>query len=202
MDRRDDGVVMLLVLVILVLTILAFSKMLMGFGWIGILPAYVERFDGGAKEVGYMFSSAGVGALLGIVVSGRLSAGRFQGLVILGAAAGFSSIMLVVSNSEILLLSMALATLSHFGNGLFNISALVAVQMRVPEDIRGRVMGVYAISQSVGLLGGLWTGTLADSLGIRTGMMIGPAILLIMIFTILITQRNVRNLHENPERDG
>ena len=188
--------------VIFPLTILAFSNMLMGFGWIGILPAYVERFNGGAREVGYMFSSAGVGALLGIIVSGRLSPGRFQGRVILGAAAGFSSIMLVVSNSEILLISMAMATLAHFGNGLFNISALVAVQIRLPEEIRGRVMGVYAISQSVGLLGGLWTGTLADSLGIRTGMMVGPSILLIMILTILVTQKSVRNLHENPEQEG
>ncbi len=188
--------------VIFPLTILAFSNMLMGFGWIGILPAYVERFDGGAREVGYMFSSAGAGALLGIIVSGRLSPGRFQGRVILGAAAGFSLIMLVVSNSEILLISMALATLAHFGNGLFNISALVAVQIRLPEEIRGRVMGVYAISQSVGLLGGLWTGTLADSLGIRTGMMVGPSILLIMILTILVTQKSVRNLHENPEQEG
>ncbi|MBH65273.1 MAG: hypothetical protein CL784_01980 [Chloroflexi bacterium] len=149
----------------------------------------------GAREVGYMFSSAGVGALLGIIVSGRLSPGRFQGRVILGAAAGFSSIMLVVSNSEILLISMALATLAHFGNGLFNISALVAVQIRLTEEIRGRVMGVYAISQSVGLLGGLWTGTLAVSLGIRTGMMVEPSILLIMILTILVTHKSVRNLH-------
>tara|TARA_B100000686_G_scaffold354611_2_gene465813 strand:+ start:598 stop:1875 length:1278 start_codon:yes stop_codon:yes gene_type:complete len=184
--------------VILVLTLLAFSNMLMGFGWIAILPAYVDRFDGGAQEVGYMFSSAGVGALTGIIVSGSLSAGRFQGLVILAAAAAFSLIMLFVSYSEFLFLSMVLAAFAHFGNGLFNISSLVAVQIRVPENIRGRVMGVYAISQSIGVLGGLWAGFFADTFGIRVGMMVGPLILLVMILVITLTQSSVRNLHENP----
>lgn len=187
--------------VLLVLMILAFSNMLMVFGWIGMLPAYVERFDGGPREVGYMFSSAGVGAFSGIIVAGRLSPGRYLGLMILGGAASFSAIMLVVSNISLLTLAMPLAALAHFGNGLFNISSLVAVQLRVPEEIRGRVMGVFAISQSVGLLGGLWTGTLANFMGIRAGMMVGPTILLILIFTILVTQKKIRNLHEDPTQD-
>jgi MFS family permease len=105
-------------------------------------------------------------------------------------AASFSVIMLVVLNSPSLAIAMPLAALAHFGNGLFNISAIVAVQLRVPEDIRGRVMGVFAISQSVVILGGLWTGTL-----------VGPAIMLLMIATILITQKKVRKLHEDPAHD-
>lgn len=187
--------------ILLVLMILAFSNMLMVFGWIGMLPAYVELFDGGKREVGFMFSSAGIGAFSGILVAGRLSPGRRLGWLILGGAASFSSIMLIVANSPSLGLAMPLATLAHFGNGLFNISAIVAVQLRVPEDIRGRVMGVFAISQSVGLLGGLWTGSLANLIGIRGGMMVGPTIMLLMIITIFVTQRKVRNLHEDPTRD-
>jgi MFS family permease len=134
-------------------------------------------------------------------VAGRISPGRRLGWLILGGAASFSAIMLVVSNSPSLALGMFLAAVAHFGNGLFNISALVAVQLRVPDDIRGRVMGVFAISQSVGLLGGLWTGTLAALIGLRAGMMIGPAIMLLMIFTIFVTQRKIRKLHEDPSLD-
>ena len=188
--------------VLLVLMILSFSNMLMGFGWIGLLPAYVDRFGGGAREVGFVFSSAGIGAFSGIVVAGRLSPGRHAGKLILGAAAGFSTIMLFVANSPTLTLGMALAVVAHFGNGLFFISAIVAVQMRVPDEIRGRVMGVFAVSQSVGLLGGLWTGTLASLFGLRAGMMVGPVILLIMILTIYATQRKIRELHEDPSLDG
>ncbi|MDA1278442.1 MAG: MFS transporter [Chloroflexi bacterium] len=187
--------------VLLVLMILTFSNMLLGFGWIGLLPAYVEQFGGGAREVGFVFSSAGVGALSGIVVSGRISPGRHAGKLILGAAAAFSATMLFVSISPVLWLGMVLAMVAHFGNGMFNISALVAVQMRIPDDIRGRVMGVFAISQSVGLLGGLWTGTLAAVIGLRAGMLVGPVILLLMIATVFITQKKVRELREDPAQD-
>jgi len=187
--------------VLLVLLILAFSNMLMVFGWIGMLPAYVELFGGGKREVGFMFSSAGIGAFSGIMVAGRFSPGKRLGWLILAGAASFSSIMLIVSNSPSLTVAMILAAFAHFGNGLFNISSIVAVQLRVPEDIRGRVMGVFAISQSVGILGGLWTGTLATVIGLRAGMMVGPLIMLVMIATIVFTQRKVRNLHEDPSRD-
>ena len=166
-----------------------------------MLPGYVELFGGGKREVGFMFSSAGVGALSGIIVAGRLSPGRRLGWMILGGAASFSSIMLIVSNSPSLALAMSLAAVAHFGNGLFNISSIVTVQLRVPEDIRGRVMGVFAISQSIGILGGLWTGTLATVIGLRYGMMVGPAIMLVMISVIFFTQRKVRNLHEDPTQD-
>tara|TARA_B100000959_G_scaffold282421_1_gene348762 strand:+ start:791 stop:1174 length:384 start_codon:yes stop_codon:yes gene_type:complete len=56
--------------------------------------------------------------------------------------------MLVVSNSPSLALGMVLAALAYFWNGFFNISSINAVQLRVPEDILVRVMGVFAISQS------------------------------------------------------
>ena len=175
---------------------------LMGFEWIGLLPAYVDQLGGGAREVGFVFSSAGIGALSGIVVAGRLSPRRHAGRLMLGAAAAFSATMLFVANSPSLWLGMALAVVAHFGNGMFNISALVAVQLRVPNAIRGRVMGVFAISQSIGLLGGLWTGALAAAIGLRAGMMVGPVVLLVLIFTVFATQRKVRELHEDTVLDG
>ena len=62
-------------------------------------------------------------------------------------------------------------------------------------------MGVFAISQSIGLLGGLWTGVLSSLIGLRDGMMVGPLILLLMIITILFTQPKIRKLHEDPAHD-
>ena len=176
--------------------------MLMGFGWIGLLPTYVDQLGGGAREVGFVFSSAGIGALSGIVVAGRLSPRRHAGRFMLGAAAAFSATMLFVANSPCLGLGMGLAVVAHFGNGMFNISALVAVQLRVLDAIRGRVMGVFAISQSIGLLGGLWTGALAAAIGLRAGMTVGPVVLLVLIFTVFATQRKVRELHEDTVLDG
>ena len=149
--------------------------MLLGSGWIGLLPAYVDQLGGGAREVGFVFSSAGIGALSGYGVRCQFA------FSLAWDGAGGSC---------------------PFRQWMFNISALVAVQLRVLDAIRGHVMGVFAISQSIGLLGGLWTGALAAAIGLRAGMMVGPVVLLVLIFTVFATQRKVRELHEDTVLDG
>ncbi|MBA31840.1 MAG: hypothetical protein CL748_04885 [Chloroflexi bacterium] len=187
--------------IILILSILLFINMLMNFGWITTLPSYVQRFDGGAKEIGYLFSSCGVGATTGVILSSRLSPGKYYGLLILFSALLFSIMLFFVSLSENLYLSMLLAGLAHFGNGSLYNTTTVAVQIRLPELIRGRVMGIFIITGSVGIIAGLWTGYWASLIGLRFGMMIGPTVIIMLVIIILATQKRIRNLHENPEFD-
>ncbi len=187
--------------IILILCILLFTNMLMNFGWLTTLPSYVQRFDGGAKEVGYLFSSCGVGAITGVLLSSRLSPGRYYGRLILFSALLFSVMLYLVSLSENLYLSMILAAFAHLGNGsLFN-TTTVAVQIRLPEIIRGRVMGIFIITGSIGIIGGLWTGFWASIIGLKLGMMIGPTIIIILVIFIFLTQKKIKYLHENPECD-
>ena len=187
--------------IILILSILLFTNMLMNFGWLTTLPAYVQRFDGGEKEVGYLFSSCGVGATTGVLLSSRFSPGKYYGLLILFSALLFSVMLFFVSLSENLYLSMILAAFAHFGNGsLFN-TTTVAVQIRLPEIIRGRVMGIFIITGSVGIIGGLWTGFWASMVGLKLGMMIGPTVIITLVILIFFTQKKIRYLHENPECD-
>jgi len=187
--------------IILFLCILLFTNMLMNFGWLTTLPSYVQRFDGGAKEVGYLFSSCGVGAITGVLLSSRLSPGRYYGRLILFSASLFSVMLYFVSLSENLYLSMILAAFAHLGNGsLFN-TTTVAVQIRLPEIIRGRVMGIFIITGSIGIIGGLWTGFWASIIGLKLGMTIGPTIIIILVIFIFLTQKKIKYLHENPECD-
>mgnify|MGYP001195979487 FL=1 len=96
---------------------------------------------------------------------------------------------------------MILAAFAHFGNGsLFN-TTTVAVQIRLPEIIRGRVMGIFIITGSIGIIGGLWTGLWASMIGLKLGMMIGPTVIIILVILIYVTQKQIRYLHENPEFD-
>ena len=49
---------------------------------------------------------------------------------------------------------------------------------------------------------GLWTDALAAAIGLRAGMMVGPVVLRVLIFTVFATQRKVRELHEDTVLDG
>jgi MFS family permease len=176
---------------------LNFASMFFVFGYIQILPAFVSEFEGGDREVGFLFSAAGVGALSGIVAAGRLRPGRGLGWFILGAALVFSSLVFIAAHVSDYRLVLALIAIGHFGNGMFMINSMTALQLRVPDELRGRVMGIYAINQSLAILGGLWAGTMADVLTVRWGVAIGPVIVASLIALIAATQRKVTGLADD-----
>ena len=176
---------------------LNFATMLFVFGYIQILPAFVSEFGGGARQVGFTFSAAGIGALSGIIAAGRIRPGRRLGWLILGAALVFSSLIFVAAHVQSYALVLPLVAIGHFGNGMFMISSMTALQLRVPDELRGRVMGIYAVNQSLAILGGLWAGTMSDIFGVRWGVALGPVVVATIIALIALTQRQVTGLRDD-----
>ena len=173
-DLADGGGFILHHRMFLALIGLAFCSMFFAFGYIQVLPAFVDRFGGGDREVGFLFSAAGLGALSGIIVAGRMRVGGKLGWVILGAAAAYSSTLILVAFSPWFLLALVGAAVAHFGNGFFR-----ETEMLTPLNM---VMGIHAVNQSLGVLGGLWAGTVGEITGdIRWGVALGPMIVLTVI---------------------
>jgi len=175
------------------------------FGYIQALPAFIDLFDGTPTELGLMFSSAGLGALSGLLTAGKVNINTNLGKKILFSASFFSFFIILVSmvgvgfipekvpGTEILLI-FPLAIIGHFANGFYMLSTYAVIQTLVPENIRGRVMGILAIHISLGVLGGLWVGGVGEFINIRVGVGLGPVICLIFITYILIFKKSVRNL--------
>lgn len=175
------------------------------FGYIQALPAFIDLFDGGARELGFMFSSAGLGALSGLLTAGKVNINHNLGKKILFSASFFSLFIIIVSMVGIgiipekipgtnILLIFPLATIGHFANGFYMLSTYTVIQSLVPENIRGRVMGILAIHISLGVLGGLWVGGVGEFINIRVGVGLGPVICLLFISYILTFKKSVRNL--------
>ena len=182
---------------------LGFANMLFVFGYIQILPAFARIFGGNDelidRRVGFIFSAAGAGALLGTIMSGRIRPGRRLGWTILGAALFFSTFIFLAAHSPSFYLVLAFVAIGHFGNGMFMTTSMAALQLRVPDELRGRVMGVYAINQSLAILGGLWAGTMADLTTVRWGVAMGPLVLITLIALIALTQREVTGLNDDVD---
>ncbi len=178
---------------------LNFASMFFVFGYIQILPAFVKEFDGGDRQVGFLFSAAGIGALSGIIAAGRIRPGRWLGWTILGAALLFSSLIFIAAQAQQFALVLPLVAIGHFGNGMFTITSMTALQLRVPDALRGRVMGIYAINQSLAILGGLWAGTMGDLITVRWGVALGPVVVASLIALIALTQRQVTGLRDDVD---
>ena len=164
------------------------------FGYIQALPAFIDIFNGTARELGFMFSSAGIGALTGLLTAGNINIKNYLGIKILLSACMFSLFIILVSLSTNILYIFPLALIGHFFNGFTTLSIWTILQHKVPEHIRGRVMGILAIHISLGVLGGLWVGGLGELFNIRLGMTLGPIICLLFIGYLLSTKKSIRNL--------
>tara|TARA_B100001250_G_C19679282_1_gene735088 strand:- start:801 stop:1118 length:318 start_codon:yes stop_codon:yes gene_type:complete len=95
-----------------------------------------------------------------------------------------------------ILLIFPLATIGHFGNGFYMLSTYAVIQSKVPENIRGRVMGIVAIHISIGVLGGLWVGGMGEIFNMRVGVGSGPIICIILIIYLYIFKKSIRNLQK------
>lgn len=182
---------------LLVLAVLVVANYLLIYGWQQTLPAFVELFSGGDREVGYAATAAGVGATLGILLAGHLRPGAYLGYQILGATAFFAALVIGLSFAPVFYLVPVLAFLAHAGNGLFSNYCSVAIQARIPESIRGRVMGALSVVFNLSSFSGMWTGGAIALVGdVRWGMAAGPLVMLGIILLVLTTQRQVRTLAE------
>jgi MFS family permease len=142
-------------------------------------------------------SSPEASATLGIILAGRLRPGVYLGYQILGATAFFAAVVISLSFAPAFYFVPVLAFLAHAGNGLFSNCCSVAIQARIPEPIRGRVMGALSVVFNLSSFSGMWTGGAIALVGdVRWGMAVGPLVMLGIVLLVLATQRKIRTLAE------
>ena len=168
--RQTKAVLGLLILVALVT--------IFGWSFSVLLPVFAgEILKGDALTLGKLMSAMGTGALfsaLAVAAIGNRIAPRrilFSGLTILVISVCCFAI------SKSLYWSMGLLVVVGFGLITFYITANTALQRRVPDHLRGRAMGIYAVAFG-GLMpiGSLQAGIMAEKFGAMWTVIIGAVI--------------------------
>jgi MFS family permease len=139
----------------------------------GLLPAMADQvLHVGAHGYGVLLSCLGAGAIVGALTLARLPRGYPRHHLIPLSMLGFALCALVYGLSRWPLLSGAALAVG----GVFWVWALAssstAMQLLVPEGLRGRAMSVLALATTGPLpLGHLLGGTVAHAFGIRAGVL-------------------------------
>ena len=118
------------------------------------MPLMADELGIGPTGYGFMLSAIGVGAVSGTVLSFRLQRIAGLGPMMLTASLGSSLFVFLFAWSPIYPLSVALTFCAGVTNSIFLITSMTVMQLRVPEELRGRVMGIHAITFSLISLGG------------------------------------------------
>ena len=167
---------------------LTFVDSFFGVAYIQVMPIFAKDILAiGPDGMGALLGASAAGSLLGTGLAAFYVRGRWPVLLLLGGGGLFGVMIIIFGFSNWLWLSLGALFLSGTFNSISQITNLTILQSAVPEELRGRVMGVFSLTYSLIPLGGLQVGLLAEELGAPTAVAIGGAIT--VVFAIALALR-------------
>lgn len=143
----------------------------------------------GASGYGAMMSAMGVGALAaGLALAYRSKRGAVRR--VFAAASGFCAILIALAGVRFFPLTLLLMAVLGVTMVLFSATANTTIQLRVPDELRGRVMAVYMmVFAGTTPIGALMAGTLAHVTSTPVSMATGASVSLVAVLTLWFTNR-------------
>ena len=168
------------------------------FGWSfqSLFPVFVKDiFEGGELEIGLMGSVLGAGSLLGAAAASNLSGVQRRGLLLTGGFVSSASLIVLFAGTPIFAPSLVLLFFIGSTQAIFNVTAQSTLQYLVPDDFRGRVMGIWGMTHTtVQPLGQLQMGILAGVLSAPIAVGLGGLAMLVYAAALVLPNARVRNL--------
>jgi MFS family permease len=140
---------------------------LMGMPYSVLMPIFADKIlKGGAKGLGLLMGSSGIGALLGAAVLAGRQEVRGLGNWVMLACAGFGTSLMLFSLSRNFWFSTLLLLPVGFSMMVQMASSNTLIQSMVPDRLRGRVMALYSMMfLGMAPFGALLAGILANLMG-------------------------------------
>src|SRR5712691_5436913 len=169
------------------------------FGWsyMVIMPAFARDVLGrGADGYGVLMSASGVGALVGALIVATFGHRFTPRKLTLGGVWLFSAALLAFSFTRNFYVALAFLFVGGFGMLLFFSTTNTVLQTIVPDDMRGRVMGVWSLIFGAMIpLGSLEAGAVAHWLGTSSALALGGIVCAVSAFvTLLVIRRREAQL--------
>jgi MFS family permease len=157
------------------LLVLLLLVSVVGIPYVVLLPVFArDLLAGDARTLGLLTSSAGMGSLLGALTLASRDSVRGLGRVIAGATILFGAGLVAFSLSRTAWLSAALLLVVGYGMMATTASINTVLQTVVDDEMRGRVMSLYAMAFVGGApLGSIAAGALAARVGAPVTVLIG-----------------------------
>ena len=149
----------------------------------------------GAHGFGLLMASLGVGAVIGALAVAALSVGRPPLWAVVAPAVAAAALLAGLSLVRHFGVAAAMLMAMGFAQITFMTGCNTTVQITVPDDLRGRIMGLYAlVFAGMTPIGSLIMGTVAERWGVSAACAVGGlmGLLLVTTLTLLWQQRHGR----------
>ena len=191
----------------LFLTIIGYSFFIGFFGWVYLtmmpyMAVQVLKVD--SSGTGILMTSAGMGAVIPTVIFAR--AGINDRRMGISAGSFFSGISILLFaftayQFQSFYITMFFVFLIGLFSSVYMLSAISTIQLNVPDQLRGRIMGIYTITYSIISLGGLYSGLVGgfldrllatDHIGVPISIGLGGIIVIIGSICIYLFNESLK----------
>jgi hypothetical protein len=140
-----------------------------------VFPALAATaFGGGARTLGFLYAAPGAGALLGAVTTGWVHRVRRQGRAVITAVLVWGAAITCFGLVRWLPAALALLAVAGGADVISAVFRSTIIQLTVPDELRGRLMGVQmAVVTGGPRIGDAETGAVAAVFGPVTSVISG-----------------------------
>ena len=174
---------------------LAFVPTILAFPYMALMPIFAEDVLGkGASGFGLMGSAVGIGAVVGTLTLATLKNVQHKGHLMIVSVFVLGSSLVLFALSRSFELSLVILMVTGAAQMLYLTTNQTILQLTIEDEMRGRVMGIYMLSQGMMPLGGLIGGGLADVTSAPTAVLIMGVGVCVMAVTFFTFARELREV--------
>lgn len=140
--------------------------------------------DGGV--LGLLLAAMGAGGVMGTIFMARFSRYPRKGRVSLGAGFGAGVLLLILSQVTVLWLALVVLALQQMFLMSIMMTNNTIIQSTTPDELRGRVMGVYMLDIGFQPFGGVFAGFIVAATSVSTAWLSGAIVGLVGVSLIAI----------------
>jgi MFS family permease len=165
-----------------------------GFGLMNLLPAWAtDVLHGNEVTNGLLVSARGFGALVSALMLASMTRHKIRGKLWMVGFLVAPAAMFFFAWVRWLPLSLAVLAVIGWGMMMMTNNSNAMIQSRVPDNLRGRVMGVYALVFNGFIpIGALLAGGIAQKLGSPVTVIICAGVLMIFVLATWVFLPEIR----------
>jgi len=185
----------------LVLTVMLLA---MAWGFFGqasfqLAPAFAkEVLRLGPEMAGVLLMSTGIGSLTGNLMLVFLGDFKSKNWLLLGGITLFSLAVLAFAFSTTFLFAAACLAVAGLGSLVFDSMVNTTLQLRVPQQMLGRMTSIWFISGGLMFVGALPLGILADAIGLRPAIVGAGVVFMVVVGWLGYVRPTVRKASVGP----
>jgi MFS family permease len=165
-------------------------------GAVAMVPVYArDILKVGARGFGFLNGASDMGSICVVILLTLFPLKRTQGKKLMLAVAGFGICIIVFGLSRLFWLSFGVLLISGILDGISVVTRGTIMQLKTPDNMRGRVMSVNSMFiNSSNELGQFESGIMARLLGVVPSVIFGGCMTLIVVVTTWFKAPSLRKM--------